>query len=394
MKNVSVKPLAVAFAAVALALMWQVAVVYLNYGGNWTALFCTGGTFRPPPRPEYAGTKIFGPESAYDGQFYRYIAHDPLLRHGTEKYIDAPAHRWRRILVPALAYLAALGRQRWIDTAYIAVTLAFVFLGAWWVARFATQVKRSAVWGLTFLTAPGVLVSIDRLTVDAALAALCCAWIIYVRRERFGVAATLVACALPFAKEPGVFFNFAGAVGAWREENGAHWKTAAWWALCAAPGVAWAAYATTSVPSQPVNWFTAVPYRAVVDRILNGHPYPPYVPLPWAAAILDYVALAGMILATLLAIWLWWKRRWGAEEIALLLLAILAIFAGRPDTWAAAYGYGRIFTPLLVLLALRALETRRAVYAVPLAAVALRVGAQFGYEAIGVAAGLLPPSVR
>jgi len=49
-----------------------------NYAGNWIALFGTGSA-SPPPRA-LAGEHIyvFPNNTGYDGQFYRYVAHDPL----------------------------------------------------------------------------------------------------------------------------------------------------------------------------------------------------------------------------------------------------------------------------------------------------------------------------
>lgn len=37
-----------ALIAASIGLAWQTATVYRNYGGNWTALFCIGGSDRIP----------------------------------------------------------------------------------------------------------------------------------------------------------------------------------------------------------------------------------------------------------------------------------------------------------------------------------------------------------
>ena len=50
---------------------------------------------------------------------YRYLAHDPLLTGDAHHYIDNFGLRARRILVPALARLLAMGWQSSIDAAYI-----------------------------------------------------------------------------------------------------------------------------------------------------------------------------------------------------------------------------------------------------------------------------------
>ena len=49
----------------------------------------------------------------YDGQFIYYIARDPAPER-VAGYLDVPAYRYQRILLPLLARLLALGRIDWI----------------------------------------------------------------------------------------------------------------------------------------------------------------------------------------------------------------------------------------------------------------------------------------
>src|SRR5262245_52116131 len=124
--------------AVTVLLAWQSLIVYGSYSGNWTALFMIGDAGRQPAPPELlAGAYVFKDSSGFDGQFYRYVAHDPFLRHGLNALMDAPSGRYHRILVPVLAWLLAGGRAEWIDTAYQVVILGSAFVGTWWLARFA-----------------------------------------------------------------------------------------------------------------------------------------------------------------------------------------------------------------------------------------------------------------
>jgi hypothetical protein len=137
----------------------------------------------------------------YDGQFYRFIAHDPFLRQGTPAYLDGPVSRSYRILVPLLAWILAGGRQGLIDGAFVLVIAASVFGGVYWLACAMVRLGRNAAWGLLFLALPGTIVSVDRMTVDVALAALtaCFAWQQLARRERgqWFVLAAQVSCGKP-----------------------------------------------------------------------------------------------------------------------------------------------------------------------------------------------------
>ena len=119
------------YALLSVALCWsaQALTVHYNYQGNWTALFQTGPRRPTPPALESENIYKFEKTRGYDGQFYHYVAHDPLLTKGFSKHVDDPRLRWRRILVPGLAFLAAGGQQQLVDTAYVGVILCFVFLG-------------------------------------------------------------------------------------------------------------------------------------------------------------------------------------------------------------------------------------------------------------------------
>ena len=129
----------VGVAAVMMAWLWQFLTVRYNYGGNWTALYCIAPHL---PVPEFLRSErlyVFAGSQGFDGMIYHLIAHDPWLRRGLADAIVGPAIFYQRILVPALAWLLALGRDGWIDRAYYAVILGFIFLGAYWSSRIAMR---------------------------------------------------------------------------------------------------------------------------------------------------------------------------------------------------------------------------------------------------------------
>ena len=143
----------IVYALLSVGLCWtaQALTVHYNYQGNWTALFQTGPRRPTPPALEFENIYKFEKTRGYDGQFYHYVAHDPLLTKRFSKHVDDPRLRWRRILVPGLAFLAAGGQQRLVDTAYLSVTLCFVFLGTYWLARYCCLHRTHPAWGLGFL---------------------------------------------------------------------------------------------------------------------------------------------------------------------------------------------------------------------------------------------------
>ncbi len=374
---------AVALLAVALAYGWQRLTVHYNYGGNWTALFTTAACC-VPSAPEFSGTYTF-PSTGYDGQLYRQIAHDPLGTRGVATSIDAPRLRYRRILVPGLAYLAALGRPGWIDTAYYAVMLAFLFAGVYWTARWAVMHRRHPAWGLALAVVPAVPVSLDRMTVDLALVALCCAWALYAAGRNVSWKNGALLAALPLARETGLLVTLASAAGSSEQP----WKRRVP-ALAATlvPFALWNFYLNLHTRPDATPWFGYVPFTGIVRALWSGPAEPAGLPLRVPVIALDYAAVVGIAAAIVLAIRAWLKSPRGAFEMALLFFAVLAIQTGRADVWTHVFSFGRVFSPLLLLLGLRALATRDVLAAVPLVLTLPRVLVQFAPQVLGIVNGL------
>ena len=88
----------IALLAALLVLAWQATTVHFNYAGNWTGLFCTGASLPVPPELD-AGTVRSVHPIGYDGQMYRYIAHDPFFQRDYARYVDDDRLRYRRCLL-------------------------------------------------------------------------------------------------------------------------------------------------------------------------------------------------------------------------------------------------------------------------------------------------------
>lgn len=142
----------------ALVVSWQWATVHANYGGNWTALFCTGALRGVPASLASEHIWQFPASNGFDGQLYHYIAHDPLIRDPSLKAsVDDPRLRYRRVLIPGLVYLLAAGRPDWVDPVYYALILVFVGAGVYWTAAWCRSSGHSPAWGLLFVLLPATL---------------------------------------------------------------------------------------------------------------------------------------------------------------------------------------------------------------------------------------------
>jgi hypothetical protein len=364
---------------------WQSLTVHYSFGGNWTALYCTGALFKGIP-PELKAENIYEfPHSyGYDGQTYHYLAHDPLFRHNFGAYMDEPRYRGRRILVPGLAFLLAFGSGSLVDRAYLAVVWLFVGLGAYWLSRFA-QVREYPAWvGLGFVLVPAVLISMDRLTVDAALAACCVGFALYAAEEApLKLYTVLVLAGL--SRETGLLLPAAYCIylaGVRR------WKLMLLFATSALPVAAWYLYLSFHTPPTFSVLLSLVPFAGSIDRILHPFPYPFSDLLKGILITLDAVALAVVLGGIAWAVWRAWRRTWNPVTVAVYLFALLAITLTNGDAWAEVYAFGRTLTPLVLLVALDGMNIRTVLPAWALLLIDPRIGMQLGSQILNVARGV------
>jgi hypothetical protein len=375
-------PLTWAAVATCAALGWQALTVHYNYGGDWSALFYTGQTTAVPPDIAQEDVYRVNDATGYDGQYYHMIAHDPLLRHGTESFLDNPRLRWRRILVPALAYMAAGGESDRVDSAYGAVVLGFVFLGTLWLARWAVASGRHPAWGLIFLAFPAVAVSFDRYTIDVALAALAIGLVV----EGGTWLSLPVLILAPLARETGVVLVAAYALDA---ALGRRWRRVAIAAASALPWAVWLLYASRRTAPDRTVFASWVPFYGLTARTV--HPIQDSVATPWLlkAAILEYVAILGVWVAVALAAALLWKGRRDLVVLAAGLFAVVFVaFLGQPQAWSGVYSFGRTMSPLLIWLVMAGLAARRWLFLTPLAMAIPRILFQLAPQWRGIWHGL------
>ena len=377
------RPAVLALAAVLGMWLWQFATVHCNYGGNWTALFNTAPDWK---RPAFLGSEdvyTFPPGSlGYDGQMYHFIAHDPLMRRGAASAMDDAALRYRRILVPALAWTLALGRDSAIHAAYLAVILAFVFLGVYWFARVTRRQGRHPAWGLMFVLMPATLVSMDRMTVDVGLAALTVGFVLFCD-SKWKVLPILACAAL--TRETGLLLTAGYGVFLLSRRRFADLVLAG---ASTVPAIVWYAYVARHTPPEPLSGIgSLIPLAGWIERV--AHPVVYALP-HWqalAAVELDYVALMGVALMLGHSVWLAWTRRWNARAAAIYIFAAAIVFIGSQSVWEDAFSYGRVITPLMVLLAGEDARPRLAF--APVALVDARIGLNFLKQIIGVASHLI-----
>ncbi len=343
-----------------MTLGWQAATVHFNYNGEWSALFQIGD--RWPLPPQLAGEAYVHRNSAgYDGVFYHMVAHDPWLARGFSSYTDNASLRWRRILTPALAHTIVAGVDAHIHFAYILVNLFFVFLGTLWLARYSNVLGLPSISGVAFLAVPSVLVSMDRLTVDTALAAFAVGFIFYHSQNR-SWAATIVLALSPLARETGLAL---AAGQAWFSLRDRNWRLIFLTLISILPFVAWSTFVFFHTYADGTRWL-GLPFFGIVLRSLHPLQYPVTGRWVAAAAAFDYLALIGVWIAIILAFRLAIRRSLDITSLCIYSFTLGALCLQKADIWAGAYEFGRTMSPLLILLGLTAMRERKFCFLLPL----------------------------
>ncbi len=376
--------LVIGLVAAALAFGWQALTVHFNYGGNGTALFCTGSDTRVPPGIAAESLYKFAGSGGYDGQYYHFMAHDPLLRRGFSDFFDAPRLRCRRMLVPAAAWLLAGGRDEFVDTALFAVMAASVYFGAYWLSRYAVSLGAHPAWGLGFLFVPAVIISLDRFTVDATMAALVAGFLLY-SKEEDGWRLYAVLLAAVMTRETGLLL-LGGCILflAWKRR----WLRAFVFSTAALPALGWYFYIHSRTGGYETHLLSRLPAETFFRRLMEPIEYSLPPAIARTATILDYLALAATASALVFAAWFALRKSAGPADLAGLLFSIMGAALGGIVGWSEPFGHPRTFSPVLMLVAARGLATGSWWAALPLCLHLPRISMQLGPQLLGIARAL------
>ncbi len=322
-------------------------------GGNLTGLFFAGA--RTPQPPELRPATFLYPNSTgYDGQFYRDMAHDPLLRKGYAKYLDEPGYRYRRILIPAIAAVLGAGSRRTVDFWCVAVTDIVLALGGVCFLELAAGLCAPWLAALLYLLLPATVASTDRIVTDGpAVAGFLAAWLLY--RNRRIAALLAVLALLPLVRESAILVT-AGVVLAFLRSGNV--RRAALAALTVVPAAAWWGYvAVRAGITDPVRIFT-IPVWPQVMRLFQIFPRP-LPPAPrMAMQALDALGAACLLVALG---WMGWValRRWKDDTWLVLPSALLAACTGGWFVMSQPYDFLRVDSVLLAWTVLTMLAARR-----------------------------------
>jgi hypothetical protein len=361
---------------------WQLLTVHFNYRGNFTALFCTAPDLPIPPQLSGEHIYVFQTGGGYDGQFYHYVAHDPLYQTEIGRAIPSPGLRYPRILLPGLAWLLAFGQQRWIDASYFACNLAFLFLGAWWLAQLLIRMGANPWFAILYLLVPATLISLDRMVTDLALTSLCLGFAVYLKSAaRWKLLAVVSLAAL--CRDTGFVLALACCAQLAAQRR---FRACLPFLLALCPALLWYAYVAVHVPRLVIH--TPLPFDGLLRIGLSPPLYPFPAPLTAAITALDWLELAGLFLAAGIGIAGWRRAASHPMAGACVLWSIVGLMLTPQEVYSGA----RILTPLMLfefLESYRSSGTRALLQRAPMVMVTPRILAQLMPQVWGVVRGLL-----
>jgi hypothetical protein len=156
-----------AFAAVSLGLL---AAYVAAFRGEVSSLVC--GAAEKVGAPPLEAVRVGFPTGGFDGQFYYAIARDPWAPH--PEFVDLPAYRHTRIVLPAVAHAVTGGDAVGLLWAFPAINLLSLIGLAGLGTRLATHFGHSPWWGFAFPLALNALGGAFRDLTDPVSTFLCC----------------------------------------------------------------------------------------------------------------------------------------------------------------------------------------------------------------------------
>ncbi len=296
----------------------------------------------------------------YDGQFFLYIARDPLIFGESPRHIDIPAYRYGRILYPVLAGLLALGTRTLLPYTLVLVNLISILIGTHFAVLLLKSSGLNPWYGVGYGFLSGFLLCLLRdLAGPVALAGVI-GGVYYYRGGRYLPAAGLFAAGV-LAREAvvivpvGLFaldfiFRKAG-------------KRAGVILLSPLPYLLWSGYLAARLGSFPWRGGAGNFGPPLAGIISSGSAL-----LAREGSRTGRLFFGLFLLLAVLSLLLALResfRRPGGLSTVFLFYSVLPFWA-TTRIWTEPWSYGRVFLPAAVLLFIAFCRGRDRLFLVPL----------------------------
>ncbi len=306
-----------------------------------------------PAHQFWTDNVIVQPGVGYDGQWFFYIAHDPLLRApDPETYLDQPAYRYARILYPTLAWALAFGQPAALPWSLFAVNLLAVLGGTVACVDILRQLQVNRWLAIGYAFSPPVIIGVSATLAEPVALALVVAGVALALRSRHWLAGALLTLAV-LAREPSLLVPLGFGLYALARLD---WRRCAAYLLPLGVPIAWHLSILArlgSLPSSqsPPNF--GVPFGGAYYRLgllLGWHPPALGEAILPESVWPEVVVIVASIAVVLVGLTKILERR---DVFAWQLWLQAALALGTTEAvWIGLGSYGRVLGPLYLAFAL------------------------------------------
>lgn len=294
-------------------------------------------------------------EEGYDGQFTYYIAQNPET---ASQYIDVPAYRFQRILLPISGRILALGQQSLIPFALLVVNLIALAGGTYILEQLLMSHNASRWFAIGYGLSIGVFGSARLMTTETLAYALVLLAIWLYQRDKWQSSAMIFALSA-FAKEVTLIFVAGYVLYLFTQRE---WKRGLLFGLIA--GIPFAIWQLILF-----NWFGAfgigsggnlatgfeiIPFMGFIRILTEGN--------VGIFAILAPIIGAFVILPTLWGLWQCWKdyqhKQWSLITWLLFVNSAIMLFVPF-STYREPLGILRFIVGLQISVILYSAKSRK-----------------------------------
>ena len=333
-----------------------------QHGVLWFVHLATPFVSSAHSSPAIDAVRHASTSQGYDGQFYFFIAVDPVhardyMHVGTD---DQSGFRYARIVYPLVARAAAGGSDGAVPWALVAVNLLAVLVGTGALAAWLVRFGRSPAYAVLYGLWPGMVVSVFRdLAEPLAYCLVVLALVVWnvAASRRVAAAGALLALSL-LTRETTIAFVVAAAIALAIHDR--HWRRAAVFLVgTSLPMVVWRLFL--------MHWLGVGTFEGTdgwkgLFPFYGMRAWWPFDAGHWLIALTLTIPFA---LAGVGGLWLLWRRRGIPAAAALVLnVALLVVFLPKHVEIDYAAAGRNAIPPLIAAIACVPLVRNRAVLAV------------------------------
>ena len=282
----------------------------------------------------------------YDGQFYYYLARDPLH---AASFLDHPAYRYQRMIYPLLVAVLSLGQPQLIPYMLLLVNFIAIVLGTELLAHLLIQQRLSPWFSLAFGLYFGQAAAFIFDTTEPLTYLFICLSLFLLTRKRTTAASASMGVAV-LSRETALLFPLGYLVAYLLQQR---WRDVLRLLLLSiAPTIAWylviaLLFNATGLTSAPA--FQLIPFQGLFAFSHDPHRFRPLIILMLIPTILGWLLIAKQAL----------HHQWKHAAWLIWLLHLILVSCLSPLSYVELVTAGRLSTGLVLAMLLYGLHTRK-----------------------------------